>query len=286
MTFPTEKTTFSTINPTDKMNLPSHSGMHNDSNIVIEALEDKIGTGASTPTSNKLLRGTGVGTSAWDKTSPTGDIVGSSDSQTLTNKTLTSPIINTPDINGGTLAIDEITEQTSNVGVTVDGVLLKDSQVTTDTINEKTSANGITIDGLSIKDGKLNTNNSVVTANITDDSVTAAKIENQESWNEVGAVGKPAFLNSWVNYGAPFESAAFMKDSMGFVHLKGLVKNGTNLSQIFTLPVGYRPASSEIFVSNNTGAFGTIYVQSDGAVAPQVTGNGFYSLSGIIFKAV
>ena len=48
--------------------------------------------------------------------------------------------------------------------------------ITTDTINENTSANGITVDGLNIKDSKLNTNNSVVTANITDAAVTAAKI--------------------------------------------------------------------------------------------------------------
>lgn len=48
--------------------------------------------------------------------------------------------------------------------------------VTTDTISEKTSANGVTIDGLNFKDSKLNTNNSVVTNNITDSAVTTAKI--------------------------------------------------------------------------------------------------------------
>lgn len=47
--------------------------------------------------------------------------------------------------------------------------------ITTDTINENTAANGVTIDGLNIKDSKLNTNNSVVTANITDAAVTVAK---------------------------------------------------------------------------------------------------------------
>ena len=48
--------------------------------------------------------------------------------------------------------------------------------ITTNTINENTPANGVTIDGVNIKDGALNTNNSVVTANITDDAVTSAKV--------------------------------------------------------------------------------------------------------------
>ena len=49
--------------------------------------------------------------------------------------------------------------------------------ITTDTINENTAANGVTIDGLNIKDSKLNTNNSVVTANITNNAVTSAKLQ-------------------------------------------------------------------------------------------------------------
>jgi len=44
------------------------------------------------------------------------------------------------------------------------------------TISEKTAANGVTVDGLNIKDGKLNTNNSVVTANITDANITTDKL--------------------------------------------------------------------------------------------------------------
>ena len=45
-----------------------------------------------------------------------------------------------------------------------------------DTVNEVTSANGVTVDGLSIKDAKLVTADSVITANITDDAVTLAKM--------------------------------------------------------------------------------------------------------------
>jgi len=55
-----------------------------------------------------------------------------------------------------TFSTDLITEKTSAAGVTVDGVLLKDSQVTTDQINEKTSAAGVTIDSVLLKDGLVN----------------------------------------------------------------------------------------------------------------------------------
>lgn len=50
------------------------------------------------------------------------------------------------------------------------------TSLSTDTITEKTAASGVTVDGLNIKDSKLNTNNSVVTANITNGAVTAPKM--------------------------------------------------------------------------------------------------------------
>lgn len=52
---------------------------------------------------------------------------------------------------------DTISELTSAAGVTVDGVLLKDSQVNTDQINEKTGATGVTIDGVLLKDSVVKT---------------------------------------------------------------------------------------------------------------------------------
>lgn len=77
-------------------------------------------------------------------------LVDLSTSQTLTNKTLTSPTINTATISNPTLTVD--------------------------TISEYTAANGVQIDGVKLKDGALATNNSVVTANITDAAVTPAKL--------------------------------------------------------------------------------------------------------------
>lgn len=87
-------------------------------------------------------------------------------------------------VKDGVISADTINEKTVAAGVTVEGVLHKDNDVDvpaagsviTDTIAEKTAANGVDIDSLNIKDGKLNTADSVVTSNITDANVTAAKL--------------------------------------------------------------------------------------------------------------
>jgi len=157
--YPTSLDTLTNPSSSDTMMAVDHASQHANANDAIEALEAKLGIGASTAASSKLLIGTGAGSSAWTKDAPAGTIVGTTDSQTLTNKTLTSPTINTAIINNPTLSID--------------------------TISEYTTANGVNVDGLLIKDSKLATNNSVVTSNITDDSVTAAKID----WATTGAGG-------------------------------------------------------------------------------------------------
>lgn len=79
-----------------------------------------------------------------------GTLADLSTAQAFTNKTLTSPVIT-----GGTIS---------------------NSTISVDAIAEFTAANGVTVDGMNIKDGKLNTNNSVVTSNITDAAVTPAKL--------------------------------------------------------------------------------------------------------------
>ena len=44
---------------------PAHHALHQNVGLAINAIEDKVGTGASTPAANSVLTGTGSGTSAW-----------------------------------------------------------------------------------------------------------------------------------------------------------------------------------------------------------------------------
>src|SRR5439155_8865031 len=97
----------------------------------------------------------------------------------------------------------------------------------------------------------------------------------------------PTRLHSRVNFGAPWEVAGYMKDHLGIVHLRGLLKSGTVGSAAFTLPSGYRPANKQRFaqVANAGGAdvLGTLDVDSSGNAVPAAGGNASLSLAGITF---
>lgn len=121
--------------------------------------------------------------------------------------------------------------------------------------------------------------------NIAAKSLSGFNIKSGEDWHEVGSVGEPAFANSWVNYGGTNSTAAFMKDSMGFVHIKGTVKNGTEGESVFTLPVGYRPDTSQIFPAFSNNAVSWISIASTGTVSSVGGNNASRSLCGITFKA-
>ena len=107
----------------------------------------------------------------------------------------------------------------------------------------------------------------------------------EDIWHEVGTAGEPAFANSWVNYSTAYNSCAFMKDALGFVHLKGLMKSGTVGLAAFTLPAGYRPIKGNIFASNGAGAYASVYVNTTGTVVPTVGNNGFIAIDGMTFRA-
>jgi hypothetical protein len=86
--FPASLDDFTNPANTDKLNNPSHSSQHAELNDSVEAIEAKVGTGSSTPTINKVLTGSGVGSSGW--------------SSTLSGLTLTSPILTTPSLGDAT----------------------------------------------------------------------------------------------------------------------------------------------------------------------------------------
>lgn len=199
-TFPTSQDNF--INPTsaNTLNSPDHAGQHSDVNDAVEAIETKVGTGASTPSTGAILIGTGSGISGWD-TSPNNIVL---DQPTLNTPTLTvnDNVFTVQDnsdttkklqlqlsgITTGTtrtLTVPDVTDTIVTLAATqtltnktLSAPVVANPTLTVDTVSEFTGANGVTVDGLNIKDSKLNTNNSVVTSNITDAAVTPAKWTN------------------------------------------------------------------------------------------------------------
>lgn len=121
----------------------------------------------------------------------------------------------------------------------------------------------------------------------------------------------PSLTNSWVNYGAPYALAGYMRKN-GIVYLQGLVKLGAVTGvPIFTLPPGFRPAGALIvdgilnnrIVTTGAASAGTahthpvnigdvpvrINIGTDGTIGISAAGsslaNGYLSLSGISFPA-
>lgn len=93
----------------------------------------------------------------------------------------------------------------------------------------------------------------------------------------------PTLLNSWVNFGGAFTTAGYTKDGYGMVKLRGLVKNGTLGSPIFTLPSGYIPSFTHIFAVVSNDLFGEVRVDTSGNVFTSVASNAYVSLDGISF---
>lgn len=106
-----------------------------------------------------------------------------------------------------------------------------------------------------------------------------------EASRAIGGAGQPAFTNSWVNFGSTYYTAGFFKDALGYVHLRGLIKNGTVGISAFTLPVGYRPTGTMFFNVLSNGAAGAVEVAINGDVSPKTPSNNTYvSLDGITFR--
>lgn len=98
----------------------------------------------------------------------------------------------------------------------------------------------------------------------------------------------PTLLNSWVNFGSPYNNAGYMKDSLGFVVLRGIIKSGTLNAYAFTLPSGYRPTSGQhIFPQLSNNAIIRIDIDTSGNVIPAPYGtagsNLYVALDGIRF---
>lgn len=104
----------------------------------------------------------------------------------------------------------------------------------------------------------------------------------------------PTLLNSWVDYDTTnFAATGWTEDHQNFVHLRGLLKDGTATSGtvLFALPSGARPAKRLLFPCVSATTPGTTWancrvdVNPDGNVTIVNGGNVFLSLDGIEFEA-
>ena len=106
-----------------------------------------------------------------------------------------------------------------------------------------------------------------------------------EDWQ---SVTPQMFLNGWDNYSADFADfnrAGFFKDSMGIVHIKGLVSSGSD-RLIFVLPFDYRPTYTEVHadytILTSGTTIGQLHITSNGGVYFM---ENEISLDGITFRA-
>jgi hypothetical protein len=110
-----------------------------------------------------------------------------------------------------------------------------------------------------------------------------------EPYHEVGAPGEPAFQNGWVNAGTSFSTAAFYKDPLGVVHLKGTIFRNPGGPVAFTLPPGYRPSKilGMPMADTDGSGSGDLIIQSDGDVLPGCddAGGCEAGIDGLTFRA-
>ena len=100
-------------------------------------------------------------------------------------------------------------------------------------------------------------------------------------------VKKSAFRNGWHNVGSPFRPAGVCKDSLGFVHLEGVLGGGTADTTLFVLPKGYRPKFDKLFAVTGTNGgvpvLENIFMLQGGLVFARGAAHDAVGLDGVTF---
>ena len=110
----------------------------------------------------------------------------------------------------------------------------------------------------------------------TSSGTSAPPPAGQEDWT-------PATLqNGWSNSGNGFSEVAFFKDSMGIVHLRGVLSGGASGQPMLTLPAGYRPEARKAYA---TYGCPFLEIKADGTVRDNSAAGGDISLDGVTFRA-
>lgn len=135
--------------------------------------------------------------------------------------------------------------------------------------------------GLGNTDNTSDANKPISTAGQTALNLKANKV--QEAWIT------PTLLNGWVNFddGVSYTTCAYMKSTIGFVTLKGMLKSGSvgMGTPAFTLPVEYRPSKRLKYPVVCNGAFGEVDINVNGDVGIIFGNNAYVNLDSITFRA-
>lgn len=101
---------------------------------------------------------------------------------------------------------------------------------------------------------------------------------------KVGSTGAAAFQNGWAAVST--QPPRYSKDALGVVHLAGATQSGTSGLAMFTLPPGYWPLYQVIVPVRAGGAtFGSVIINTNGAVVHESGTTTLISLDGISYKA-
>ncbi|MBY3623741.1 hypothetical protein HGO21_29955 [Acinetobacter sp. CUI P1] len=125
-----------------------------------------------------------------------------------------------------------------------------------------------------------------LTDGVTEALARVSVVEAKKADKDAPALITPTLLNGWEAYGSS-NAPYYYKDTLGFVHIRGMVKSGVNGSPILTLPPGYRPSATagieSISVSNNGSGvlIGNVEVDYKGRVTPYSGGTTWLSLDNI-----
>lgn len=226
------------------------------------------------------------------------DLVSIAGTETLTNKTLTSP-----DINGGTI-------DGTVIGSTTPAAVSATTLSAVGPITSTTTGTGVS--GIKIYSTNIDAANRnwIVASNkdaygdfhiAQSNAAYGDAFSAGTSWLKISPTGAvtipggitpesviaPTLLNSWVNAGGASLTAGYWKDTFGVVHLRGLIKDGTTTAAtvLFALPSGYRPSANlYIPVVSGTG-LASVYITSGGDVSINTTAGVNISLDSITFRA-